>query len=138
MIENFTIGFYTALTANTALNTKLVTTATDSKIYNTVAPQTSTLPYLTFGLLTDMPVGTFEDLAIIEDMTYYVNCFSSTSVAHTLQIADLIKAAMDNISLTIDGYTSMKCMREFTGNVNYEIDTKVYSLPLRYRVWGSR
>lgn len=137
MIEQFAIGFYTALTANTALNTKLVTTATDSKVYNTIAPQSSTLPYLTFGLLTDTPIGTFEYSGAIEDVTFYVNCFSSTSVAHVLQIVDLVKTALDDTVLTITGYTAMKCVREFVGNVNYDIETKAYSIPMRYRVQGS-
>ncbi len=138
MIENFSKGFYAALTANTALNTKLVTVTGDKKVYNTMAPQTATLPYLVYGILTDMPDGTFTDLAAIENMTFYVNCFSSTSVAHVMQIADLVKTAMDNVTLTITGYTSMVCMREFTGNVNYDVDNKTYQIPLRYRVWGSK
>ncbi len=116
----------------------LVWTCFDPLVYNTIAPQTAVLPYVVYGLLTDMPLGDFADPATIEDMTFYVNAFSSTSVAHTLQIGDLIKTAMDNVTLTITGYTSMRCMREFTGNVNYDTTTKVFSLSLRYRVWGSK
>ncbi len=116
----------------------LVWTCYDKKTYNVKAPDTARVPYVVFGLLTDMPLGDFADPATIEDMTFYVNCFSSTSVAHVMQIADLVKTAMDNVVLSITGYTAMKCMREFTGNVNYDIDTKIFSLPLRYRVWGSK
>lgn len=138
MIEQFSTGFYTALTANTTLNTKLGTATGVKKVYNTMAPQTASLPYLVYGLLTDMPMGDFADQATIENMTFYINCFSSTSVANVMQIADLVKAAMDDVDLTITGYTAMVCMREFTGNVNYDTDNKVYSLPLRYRVQGSK
>ena len=138
MIEQFSTGFYTALTANTALNTKLGTSTGIKKVYNTMAPQTATLPYLVYGLLTDMPMGDFADQATIENMTFYINCFSSTSVANVMQIADLVKTAMDDVTLTITDYTAMICMREFTGNVNYDTDNKVYSLSLRYRVQGSK
>ncbi len=112
----------------------LVWTCFDALTYNTIAPQTAVLPYVTYGLLTDMPISDFADLASIEDLTFYVNCFSSTSVAHALQIADLVNTALQNVSLTIAGYTSMVCKREFMGNVNYEMDTKVFSIPSRYRV----
>lgn len=137
MIEAFTTGFYNVLKGNAALQTKLGG-GSDKKIYNTIAPQTSSLPYLVYGLLTDMPLGDFADPATIEDMTFYVNCFSSTSVINILQIGDAVKTAMDNSTLTITGYTPMRCMREFVGNVNYDIDTKIFSLSLRYRVQGSK
>jgi hypothetical protein len=137
MIEKFTAGFYTALTANAALNTKLVAVVGDKKVYNTLAPQTAELPYLTFGLLTDIPIGTFTHIAAIEDMTFYVNCFSSTSLAHVMQIVDAVKTAMDDASLTITGYTAMKCMREYVGGVIYDTDNKVYQISMRYRVMGS-
>jgi len=113
-------------------------TTFDTLTYNTLAPQTASLPYITFGLLTDMPMGAFQDTALFEDMTFYVNIFSSTSVAHALSIGDLIKTAMDNTTLTITSYTSMRCMREYTGNVSYNPDDKVFSIPMRYRVWGSK
>jgi hypothetical protein len=116
----------------------LVWTTFDPLVYNTMAPQTAVLPYVVYGLLTDMPLGDFADPATIEDMTFYVNVFSSTSVAHVMQIADLVKTVMDNVTLSITGYTAMRCMREFTSNVNYNVETKVFSVSLRYRVMGSK
>ncbi len=138
MIEAFSTGFYNKLVSDTTLNTKLSTTVSDTKVYNTIAPQTSTLPYLVFGLLTDLPVGTFEDLAIIEDMTFYINVFSSTSIENLLEIAGLVADLMDDATLTITDYTSMKCMREYVGNVLFDQSTFVYQIPMRYRVLASK
>jgi len=115
----------------------LVWTCYDSLTYNTVAPQTATLPYVVFGLLTDVPIGTFTRIAAIEDMTFYVNCFTSTSVAHAYTLAGLVNTILSNASLTISGYTAMVCKREYVGSVLYDTDNKVYQIPLRYRVMGS-
>ena len=137
MIEAFSVGFYNALIANAALQTKLGGASTDYKIYNTLAPQTSSCPYIVFGVLTDMPDGTFTHSGAIEDMTFYVNIFSETSPENILEIVDLVAAAMDNASLTISGYTAMKCMREYVGSVIYDSDTETYQISMRYRVQGS-
>jgi hypothetical protein len=115
----------------------LVWTCFDPLTYNTLAPQTAVLPYVTFGLLTDVPMGTFTKIAAIEDMTFYVNVFSVTSFAHAMSIADLVKTAMDDVALSITGYTAMKCMREYVGSIIYDADNKTYQLPMRYRVMGS-
>ena len=115
----------------------LVWTCYDKKTYNVIARQTSTVPYVVFGLLTDVPMGTFENPAIIEDMTYYVNVFTSTSVAHAMTLAGLVNTALQDIALSITGYTAMKCLREYVGGVIYEPDTKTYQIPMRFRVQGS-
>ena len=115
----------------------LVWTCFDTLTYNTLAPQTAVLPYVTFGLLTDIPMGTFEHVAAYEDMTYYVNVFTSTSVAHAMTLAGLVNTALSDITLTITGYTAMKCLREYVGGVIYEPDTKTYQIPMRFRVQGS-
>lgn len=115
----------------------LVWTCFDTLTYNTLAPQTATIPYVTFGLLTDVPMGTFTKIAAIEDMTFYVNCFTSTSVAHAMILAGLVNTILSNASLTITGYTAMVCRREYIGAVIYDADSKIYQIPLRYRVQGS-
>jgi hypothetical protein len=115
----------------------LVWTCYDPLTYNTVAPQLAVVPYVTFGLLTDVPMGTFEHIAAIEDMTFYVNCFTSISVAHAYILAGLVNTALSNVSLTISGYTAMVCRREYIGAVIYDDTNKIYQIPLRYRVQGS-
>jgi hypothetical protein len=138
LIEAFSTGFYSTLKGNSALQTKLSGSVSDYKIYNTIAKQSATLPYIVFGVLTDTPQGVLNNLSAMEDMTFSVTIFTSTSVENCLEIADLVKTAMDDVSLTITGYTFMKCMREFTGNVNFDSDSKVYQLAMRYRVWASK
>ena len=110
-------------------------TCYDMKTYAIIAPQGSTVPYITFGLETDRPLGTFQDQEAMEDATFWVNTFSETSTAHVSAIADLVLGVLDDSSLTVSGYTSMKCVREFIGTPYYDTDTGIFQIPLRYRVW---
>ena len=93
------------------------------------------LPYVTFGLETDVPMGTFASQVAMESLTYWINCFSSTSAAHVASVADDVMGVMDNATLTVTGYTSMKCVREFIGTVIWDLETGIFQVPLRYRVW---
>jgi len=118
MIELVNTSFYNKLIGGTSLQTKLSGGASDKKIYNTVAPQGSSFPYLTFGLLTDVPSGIFGELHEFEDLTFYVNCFTTTSPADCFQIADLVKTLMDDCALTgITGYDHLYCKREYVSNL---------------------
>ena len=80
-------------------------------------------------------MGTFQDQEAMEDATFWVNAFSETSTAHVSAIADLVLGVLDDSSLTVSGYTSMKCVREFIGTPYYDTDTGIFQIPLRYRVW---
>jgi hypothetical protein len=115
----------------------LVWTCYDKKTYNVKTPQAATVPYVTFGLLTDIPIGTFENPAAIEDMTFWINCSSNISQAHTGKMAGLVNTACQNVVLTITGYTAMKCIREYIGPMTYDGDTGIYQIPMRFRVQGS-
>jgi hypothetical protein len=42
---------------------------------------------------------------------------------------------LDDGTVSASGYTSMKCVREFMGNIIYDQTTGVFQIPLRYRVW---
>lgn len=134
MIEAIAASFKTKLTGDATLQTKLGGTASDKKIYNTLARPNATVPYIVWGLLTDTPEGTFADVAKIEHVPFYLNVFSSTSIEHLFEIVDLIIAAMDDATLTIAGYTCMECLREFISNVLYDDSTKIYQISMRYRV----
>jgi hypothetical protein len=119
----------------TKVDNTVTWTTYDPKTYQVKAPQGSSVPYVTFGLLTESPIGTFADFEAIENLTFWVNCFSDKSTADLAEIADEVMAALDSASLTVTGYTSMKCVREFTGSVIYDLDTLIYQIPLRYRIW---
>ena len=138
MIEAFSTGFYNKLVGGTTLQTKLTGSSGDKKIYNTLAPQSAALPYITFGVLTDTPEGIFGNLSKIESMTFWLNVFSSTSPINCLQIADLVAALMDNADLTITGYTSMVCKREYAGSLTYDLTNNVYQIPMRYRLMACK
>jgi len=123
-IDAVVSGFYT----------KLATYHATYKAYNIIAPQDASLPYVTFGLETDRPIGVFGHLDEMEDLTFWVNCFSSTGQKNCREIVDLVLAVMDDVTLTVAGYISMKCIREFVGTPLYDIETKVFQIPMRYRV----
>ena len=127
MLSAINVGFYN----------KLTTWSGTYKTYQVKTPETATLPYVTFGLETDVPMGTFASPQKMESLTFWVNCFSDVSTASVAGIADSIMGVMDNASLSVDGFTSMKCVREFIGTIIWDMETGIYQVPLRYRVWLS-
>ncbi len=110
-------------------------TTYDEKTYQVKAKQSSTIPYVCFGLETDMPMPTFADYEAMESLTYWVNCFDNVSAAAVAEIADEVMVSLDDVSLTVTGYTSMKCVREFIGSIVWDLETGIFQVPLRYRVW---
>ncbi len=110
-------------------------TTYDSKTYQVKAPQGSTVPYVCFGLETEVPIGDFQDFESVESLTYWVNYFDSVSAAAVAEIADEIMAALDDVTLSVTGYTSMKVVREFIGTTIWDLETGIYMIPLRYRLW---
>ena len=113
----------------------LVWTCYDTKTYQIRALQTATVPYVTFGLETDVPLGTFASQQAMESLTYWVNVFSDKSTADVSEIADEVITAIDDATLTVTGYTSMKCVREFMSGIVYDLETNIFQISLRYRVW---
>jgi hypothetical protein len=113
-------------------------TCFDSKTYQIKAKQTDTVPYVVFGNETGITKETFASLTAIEDLTYWINCFSDKSPADVAEIADEVMTAVDDCTLTVTGYTPMKCVREFIGSTIWDSETDIYMIPLRYRVWLSR
>lgn len=139
MLNALMTGVYDALKADSSLMTKLSGTTNNRwKCYNVIAPQNATLPYLTFGLLTDIPIGVFGALDSIEDTTFSVNIFSKTGIKHAGEILDLMKAVLDDVSLTITGYGCMLCMREYVGAILFNDSSKVYQIPMRYRLMATK
>ena len=110
-------------------------TCFDTKTYQVKAPQGSTVPYVTFGLETEAPIGTFQDFEAIENLTYWVNTFSDNSAADVAEIADGVMDALDNVVITATGYTNMKCVREFIGSTIWDLETQIFQVPMRYRLW---
>jgi len=136
MLNAFIEAVYDALAANSALQTAIGGSSSDKKVYNVIARQDATLPYITIGFLTGIPMGVFRSLDEMEDCTIYLNIFSNSGSAKEAgEILDLVKAVLDDANLTITGYANdMVCRREFIGAVTYDIDTKVWMIPLRYRL----
>jgi len=104
-------------------------------VYNTIAISSQTPPYCTFGLLTETPVGDFNDFEAVEDLTFWVNCFASNSIAGAYTLADAVMTVLDGATVNATGYTWMKCVREFIGNAVWDEDTNIFQVPMRFRVW---
>lgn len=124
MLSQILVGFYNQLSTYTATG----------ECYNLIAPGSATPPYITFGLLTETPVGDFADFEAVENLTFFINCFSSKSIADVCSITDTVMDVLDGATITATGFTGMKCIREFTGSPTWDIETGIYTAPLRYRV----
>uniref|UniRef100_A0A6M3IP49 Tail protein n=1 Tax=viral metagenome TaxID=1070528 RepID=A0A6M3IP49_9ZZZZ len=129
---------WTTTNGNTTADGTAVFTCYDTKTYNTKAKQGDTVPYITFGLLTDRPMATFEDMEKWEDLTFWVNCFSDKPTADIAEIADEVMTALDGQSLTVTGYTHIVCRREFIGSIIWDAETGIFQIPLRYRIQQSK
>jgi len=126
---------WTTTNGNTTTSGTAIFTCFDSKCYQVKAPQGATVPYVTFGLLTEAPMGTFADFEAVENLTYWVNCFSDVSPADLAEVADEVMAALDDVTLSVDGYIHMKCVREFISSPAWDLETGIFQISLRYRVW---
>ncbi len=126
---------WTTTNGATTTDGTAVFTCSDSRTYQVKAPQADSVPYVTFGILTEIPIGTFADFEAIENLTYWVNCFSDKSTADLAEIVDEVMDALDDKTLSVTGYTSMKCLREFISSPVWDSDTNIFMQSLRYRIW---
>jgi len=135
MINAIATAIYNILKADVTLMTALGGVAGNGyKTYHVIAPQTAVLPYETFGLLSDSPLGDFDSQVTIEDTTWWLNVFSSTGSKDAGLIAGYVMAVLDNASLTVALYNPLDCEREFIGSPIYDPETGVYQIPMRYRI----
>lgn len=125
---------WTTTNGNTTVDGTATFTCFDAKLYQVKAPRGSTVPYVTFGLLTESPIGTFADFEAIENLTFWVNCFSDKST-DLAEIADEVMDALDDKTISVTGYTGMKVVREFISSPIWDSETNIYQISLRFRVW---
>ena len=132
MIANVMTAIYDILVADVALLANLGA----AKIYHVVAPQSAEAPYIVFGNITDMPISTFAEHDAIEELTVFVNVWGKedNAASGVLTTYGLMDDALDRAALVVTGYTNMVCERDYTGTVGFDPDTKLFSIPTRYRV----
>ena len=118
----------------TKVDNTVTWTTYDSKTYQVKAKQGDTVPYVTFGLIISTPQGTFADYEAIENSNYWVNAFSDKSPADVAEIADEVCDCLRTATITVTGYTQMKIVRTFLGNVIWDSETNIYQIPLRFHV----
>ncbi len=126
---------WTTTNGATTTDGTAVFTCYDTKTYNTKAKQGDSVPYVTFGLLTESPIGTFADFEAIENLTFWVNAFTDKSTADLMEITDEVMDSLDDKTLSVSGYNHMKCVREFISSPVYDSETNIFQISLRYRVW---
>lgn len=135
MINDIAKAIYDILKADGTLVTALGGAAGNGyKIYHVIARQNVAVPYITFGLLTDSPLGTFASPRAIDDTRWWFNVFSKTGSKDAGTIAGYLTAVLDNASLTVAGYTSLDCIFDFMGSVIYDPEAEIYQIPLRYKI----
>ncbi len=128
-------ALYNILKADGTLTTALGGVASNGfKIYHVIARQNVAVPYITFGLLTGVALGTFADPRAIDDTMWWFNVFSKTGSKDAGDIALLLSDVLDNASLTVTGYSSLKCIYDFMGSDIYDVETQIYQIPLRYHI----
>lgn len=104
-------GLYTALSGNAALITEL---ANGTAIYNQLAPQDETLPYIVFFWAG----GGVENInpSDLHNVLYVVKAVDDESKkAGTLQ--GLIKTALHDVALTVSGFTNFYTAAESEVNL---------------------
>ena len=132
-------AIYNILKADGTLTTALGGTSGNGyKIYHIIARQQITVPYITFGLISDIPMGTFASPRAIDDTTWWFNVFSKTGSKDAGTIAGYLTDVLDNASLTIAGYSSLKCVFDFMGSDIYHDETEIFQIPLRYKIWADK
>jgi len=126
-------AIYNILKADGTLVTALGGTAGNGyKIYHVIARQNVTVPYVTFGLLTGDPIGTFTSPRAVDDTMWWFNVFSKIGSKNAGEIVGYLSDVLDGASLTVAGYTALKCVYNFMGSDIYDLDTGIYQIPLRY------
>ena len=129
-------AIYNILKADATLVAALGGTAGNGyKIYHVIARQNVAVPYITFGILTGVPDGTFTSPRAIDKTAWWFNVFSKTGSKDAGEIAGYLSDVLDNASLTVAGYTSLKCVYDFMGSDIYDPETGIHQIPLRYLIW---
>lgn len=136
MINAVATAIYNKLKADSNLMIKLGGTVGNGyKCYFIKARQDISVPYLTFGLLSKLNRGTFAESSAIQDSTWWVNVFSGISTADVAEITDSVIGVLDDASLIVTGYINMKCIREFISGAIYDMETNIFQISIRYRIW---
>ncbi len=128
-------ALYNILKADATLVAALGGTAGNGyKIYHINARQEESVPYVTYGLLTADPIGTFADPRAVDDTNWWVNVFSKTGQKDVGDLAGYVTAVLDNATLTVAGYSALACVYDFMGPDTYDPETEIYQVPMRYRI----
>lgn len=105
--NNIAAGIYSTLKGGTALTSLLSGTAA---IYNTMAPDTASRPYVIFSLQVGGPNNI--NPSDMRDALVFVRAYSATSMAQAGSIDTQISTLLHGKTLSVSGYTNWWTARE--------------------------
>jgi len=112
-----------------------LSTAISSDIYFERAPNTETMPYITFHLISEAPRRCFRSADDWEDYLVQFSIFSNnSSVSESLIIQSDLDLAFDRQNLTYTTKTSIACHREGTTGPTWLSEDGVYMTTSTYRI----
>lgn len=136
--NEMSVAVYNALTGSTALTTLLAGGTASQSVFQDLAPEGATAPYVVYQTQSpSMPQYVFSRVAY-ENTIYAVRGVTQgPSKAAGGTIAAKIDAALNDATLTVSGYTFLKCRR--LQDIDYgEIvaGVRVSHIGGAYRVWA--
>ncbi len=93
---------------------------------------TSTKPYSTFQMISDVPSYTFGANKALENTLWQLDIWAESGLGAG-NIVENAKACFDEADLSVTGYDHLRCKRE-NSNLLYEEDTETYHYYIEYRV----
>ena len=132
---------------DTAVFTKLKEIATVGNVYNQIAPQNTTLPYLVFNTISELPQNTHDGFGDLTRSRIQVSVFAEGYEEAKGIINDVLTVMisstytvhfiMPEYPVNMDGWAKV----QIAFNVNeldfYEEKNKVFHCPLDFFVWHS-
>ena len=121
-----------AIKAKANANSTL-STAVNSDVFFDHVPAGNTMPYITYHLITDVPIDTFAGGP--EDVTVQFSIFDDRpGVANIEAITSDLDLAFDRATLTFDTATHVACVREMGTGPTWLPDDRVWMRTVDYRI----
>lgn len=134
--QSLSVGILSAINADTGSGglhnsgSPLITAA-----YNTMAPETPTLPYVVFSMVSEVEskdYGTARAIEYLLQFDIYVDKNAATTSLYA--IADRLRTVLDRVAVTAGGSTWTARQMRRTGGLSLDFDDQVLRKVEEYRV----
>ena len=110
-----------------------LSTAVDSDVFFDHAPAGTTMPYLVYHLITDVPIDHFADE--VEDVTVQFTVFDDRpGVANVEAVTSDLDLAFNRQELTYDTASHVGCIRSGGTGPEWAEDDRVWMRTVDYRI----